>query len=204
MILPLFPRRFSLVAAVTAVAFSPMILSAQEAPKEGEKPAAAAEAPAGKPGTPEQRAAADELLKLSQMDKLMTESFDSLSAAQDRSLDGMQLPDEQKAKFMEMQKRTSELIKKELNWDSIREDVITTYVETFTEQELKGMVEFYKSDIGKKWVEKQPELMQKMMIFGQERMKALRPKIAEIATEVMGPVPGGPGAGGPAEAPAGQ
>lgn len=202
-----FPALTLALAASLSVATSH--LTAQDAPAAPTAPpsgeAAPAEAPkdaAAKPGTPEQRAAAEELLKSSSVEKMMTESFNNVLEGQSRQLEGMQIPDDQKAKFAEMQKRSAEIIKEELSWEKIKEDVISAYVESFTQEELKGLVDFYNSPLGKKLIEKQPELMDKTMALAETRMDALRPRMAALATEIMGPMPGGPGAGAPGEAPA--
>lgn len=203
---PVFP---ALTLALLALLSAPSHLSAQDAPPAAggdgsAKPAALADpvvagqtGTAAKSGTPEQRAAAEELLKVSAVEKLMTDSFENALENQSHQLDGMDIPDDQKAKFMEMQKRSSEIIKTELSWEKIKEDVISSYVETYTPEEIKGLIEFYKTDLGKKLVEKQNMLMDKTMQIAQARMDALRPRMAALAAEIIGPMPGGPGAGGP-------
>ncbi|MCH7927981.1 MAG: DUF2059 domain-containing protein [Candidatus Dadabacteria bacterium] len=62
---------------------------------------------------------------------------------------------------------------------------ISIYAETFTEEELKGAIKFYKSPIGKKFIEKQPELMRKSMQISQKQMTTLMPKIQKLTEEMM-------------------
>jgi hypothetical protein len=49
-------------------------------------------------------------------------------------------------------------LNKYLNWESVKEDTITAYTQEFTEQELKKLMEFYKTPVGKKASEKMPKL----------------------------------------------
>jgi hypothetical protein len=201
---PLFrrPRNRSQVLPAAALLFilgtgSPLTALAQDEPAPA--PAAAAELP----GTPEHRAAAEELLKASSVEEMMTRSFDNVLNLQMRNMQGMNIPEDKKEKFAELQKRSGELIKEELSWGRIREDVISTYVETFSEDELKGLLEFYQGPLGKKLIEKQPVLMERTMKLAERQMQSLRPRLTALAGEIMGPVqPPGAEAGAGAEAPA--
>lgn len=56
-----------------------------------------------------------------------------------------------------------------MNWDNVKQDYISVYVDTFTEQELKGIIGFYKSPAGKAFVKKSPEMMKRSMDISQKR-----------------------------------
>ena len=51
----------------------------------------------------------------------------------------------------------------------------------FTEEELQGLIDFYKSPVGNKFLEKQPELMAATMNRMQTEMAKIMPKIQEAA-----------------------
>lgn len=74
-------------------------------------------------------------------------------------------------------KQVLEVIKKELSWDNIKGDYIQLYSEVFSEEELKGLIEFYESPIGQAYVKKQPELTQKSMGISQKLMMKIMPKL---------------------------
>ena len=76
------------------------------------------------------------------------------------------------------------LISKELTWDFLKNDLITIYSETFTEQELKSVIKFYQSPTGKKIVSKTPELMKRSMEMTQKRVMDIIPKLEKIANEI--------------------
>ena len=69
------------------------------------------------------------------------------------------------------------MIIKELSWDNIKTDYIKLYAEVFTEDELKGLIHFYESPIGKAYIKKQPELTQKSMMLSQKMMMKVMPKL---------------------------
>jgi hypothetical protein len=49
----------------------------------------------------------------------------------------------------------------------IYDKMATLYMEEFTQNEIKELIAFYNTDLGKKLAEKQLSLMQKAMMFGQ-------------------------------------
>ena len=59
------------------------------------------------------------------------------------------------------------------------------YAEVFTEQELRELADFYTSPIGKKYVEKQPEMAQAAMKITGEMMRELMPRIKEISSKTQ-------------------
>ena len=56
-----------------------------------------------------------------------------------------------------------DLITNEMGWDKIKNDYISMYADTYTEEELQGQITFYKSPVGQATVSKEPELVKKSM-----------------------------------------
>jgi len=83
----------------------------------------------------------------------------------------------------EMQKMM-DIIMEEMSWEKMKDDYIDIYADTFTGKELKGFIKFYKSPIGRKFIEKQPELMKKSMQISQKQMGELMPKIQKLIKEM--------------------
>ena len=63
----------------------------------------------------------------------------------------------------ERQKKFDDLVASELSWNNIKPKFVKLYSDTFSTDELNGMVKFYKSKPGKALVEKTPELSKKTM-----------------------------------------
>jgi hypothetical protein len=68
-------------------------------------------------------------------------------------------------------------LSKYVNWESVKEDTITAYIQEFTEPELKKLTEFYKTPLGKKASEKMPQLA---FIAGQIGLKKAQAHQAEL------------------------
>ncbi len=81
-----------------------------------------------------------------------------------------------------------EQITSEMNWDGVKQDYIDIYADMFTEEELKGLVDFYKSPAGKAFVEKQPDLMKRSMEVMQKRMMKWMPKLQGMSGGMGAPV----------------
>jgi hypothetical protein len=83
-------------------------------------------------------------------------------------------------------------LSKYLNWESVKEDTITAYIQEFTEPELKKLTEFYKTPVGKKANEKMPQLA---FISGQIGLKKAQAHQAELR-QMLEDQPSKPGGGG--------
>lgn len=85
------------------------------------------------------------------------------------------------------QMRFMEAFHEELDWDGMQEDMIQAYGETFTREELKGLIDFYTTPAGAGYVAKQGELMQRTNELIQPRimgaMAKLQPMIQEMQKE---------------------
>lgn len=60
---------------------------------------------------------------------------------------------------------------------------IQLYLDVYTEEEIDGIVSFYKSPVGKAMIEKAPVLMQRMMPMMQKLMGDMQPEIQKIVEE---------------------
>ncbi|MGB0132521.1 DUF2059 domain-containing protein [Dokdonella sp.] len=65
--------------------------------------------------------------------------------------------------------------------ESLKVDVAAIYADVFTVEELRGIVDFYHSPIGRKMVERMPELMEKSMLITQDRVKAMVPELESLS-----------------------
>ena len=92
-------------------------------------------------------------------------------------------------KMMPMMAQLKEPMKKFFNkymsYASMKEELITSYVEAFTEKEIKEITAFYKSPIGKKLVEKTPELTSKITETTSKRVQENQAELTKMITEEM-------------------
>ncbi len=123
---------------------------------------------------------AEQLLIKMEVPQSMTKTFNMIFRAQVAQMNRMKLNDAQKTTALKVQKETMELLQKELSWNNIKSSIISVYAETFSAADLKAIIAFYSSPAGKKFVQKQPELQQRMMAMQMNLMQKLQPKIMAI------------------------
>lgn len=125
-------------------------------------------------------AKAAELLQLSQGDqmmKMMEPMMKGMIAQADKDM-----PAEQRAKVGEMQEKIMALIVASIN--KSRPALVKVYTDTYTEEEIDGILAFYKSPPGKAFLQKMPEVMQRSMPVMMQVMSDLQPQIRTMMEEI--------------------
>ncbi len=64
-----------------------------------------------------------------------------------------------------------------MTWDKMRPMCVSIYAETFTPEELQGLIAFYKTPVGQKWIEKHPPLQTEIMFKSQAMIRDLMPSL---------------------------
>lgn len=64
-------------------------------------------------------------------------------------------------------------------WDKIKPVIIQVYTETYTDQELDGILTFYRSPAGQALVAKSPQLMNRTVELVQEKMTTVQPQLQQ-------------------------
>lgn len=135
------------------------------------------------------RAKAEELFTLLHMDQMMDQVTSSVMKqvqTMTQSMPGAdQATPEQKKLVADFQQRVLDLVNKRLGWKALEPDFITLYATTYTEEELDGIIGFYKSPVGQKMLEKTPALMTKSTELTQQRMREVQPEFNQMITDFM-------------------
>jgi len=92
-------------------------------------------------------------------------------------------PDEQEI-FDSHYLKMIDLMKTEMSWEKVKDPTIEIYRKTFTEAEIDGMLEFYKSEVGQSTLKKLPLVMQESMQMSQTIVKLMMPKIQALSVEL--------------------
>jgi len=118
-------------------------------------------------------------LMLPAIDKSMHQSMAMATKGKTLSAKQQQVMDASSAKMMQ-------IMKDELSWDKMHGMYVQIYRESFTQEEIDGLVAFYKSPAGIAYIQKMPVVMQKTMGLMQTRMADMMPKMqAEIQQTVQ-------------------
>ena len=114
-----------------------------------------------------QKKAAESLLALMGMEKLLSQSVDQMLALQVQ----------QNPSLAPYQAQMKTFLNKYMSWASLKDDMAKVYMAEFTEAELNDLIKFYQTPLGKKTVEKMPSLMAKGAEMGQKRMQEHLPEL---------------------------
>ncbi|MBT9394293.1 DUF2059 domain-containing protein [Hymenobacter sp. NST-14] len=161
-------RTFLLLAAATVLALP--AARAQTAPAA----ATVATSPAA-PLSASHRKAAETLLAATNSEQNLNLTIDRMLAGQIEQNPGM--------KAVEPEMRA--YLTKYMSWASLKEEMIQLYAGAFTEKELKELTKFYLTPIGRKTIEKLPQLTTAGMELGQRRMQEHLPELQQAIAEKM-------------------
>lgn len=130
--------------------------------------------------SPQTVALAEELMAIFQVEKNMDTALAQVAKMQERMLDSQNFSPEAKARQQEMMTAVNAETKSLMSWEKVKPMFIAIYAETFTPEELQGMITFFKTPIGRKWIAKQPQLQMATMQKMQSLLADIQPKIQEI------------------------
>jgi len=139
------------------------------------------------PATDAQMADASELLRSMKFEEMLSRSMDQQREAMAGFMRqmGSQMGQEVDEEMIQMQMRVLEIFNEEMDWPSLHKDFAKAYGETFTRDELRGLINFYSTPAGEAFIEKQSELNMKVMQVMQPRMMQAMPKIQRAMQEMM-------------------
>jgi hypothetical protein len=125
-------------------------------------PAAPPTSPASPPAQAQDthQAAAEELLRLLQLDTMTDQMIDTMLKAQVQ-----QNPD--LVKFQDVMRA---FLTKYISYNALKPDLVKMYVDAFTEKELREITTFYRTKTGQKCIDVMPTLIQKGAALGGQRV----------------------------------
>jgi uncharacterized protein len=131
------------------------------------------------------RQAAEDLMAATQADQMINAVYAQVDGSFANMVRQMKLSPEQMAIAEKHMKRSTQVMREEITWAKLKPEITAAYVSVFTEDELKQLIAFYNSPIGKKMVEKMPELMRASMQISQAHMQKILPRIQVISQEMV-------------------
>lgn len=131
-----------------------------------------------------QRAIAEDLLQTMKFEQMMTPVRTQMRSMMEQRLAQIGAPEDMQPILKRYTDRLFAVMDETLNWSTMKEDIIAIYVQVFSEDELKGMLEFYKGPVGQSAISKMPAAMQQSMALVQKRMPELQQKMKKISEEL--------------------
>jgi hypothetical protein len=116
----------------------------------------------------------------------MTTRMDAqLRSSVQQTLQGKQVTAQQQKVVDNMMEKIVAILHQELAWDSLEATYIRIYRDSFTQEEIDGMLELYKTPAGQAMVKKMPIVMQRSMAELQLRMGPMMQKLRTVQLEAM-------------------
>ncbi len=129
------------------------------------------------------RAAAEKLLDLFNMDQTYDQAMKQTMSMAVRMIDGQDLPEVEKANARKALEASMNVSMEKFSWKRMKDIFIDIYADVLDLEELEGLIAFYESPIGRKFLKKQPQLslatMEKMQILMEEMMPDLQKAVDE-------------------------
>lgn len=115
---------------------------------------------------------------MSQMEALMQNTFRDVSKGQPPSPESQKMIDQSRNEMMA-------ILRDELAWDKLEPMYIQIYQQSLTQEEVSGMVAFYKTPLGQAVIKKMPGVMQTTMSEMQKRMGPMMRRMQQKQRELM-------------------
>lgn len=109
----------------------------------------------------------------------------TLQSSMRRALLGKAPTQDQVAIAQDTRDQIFAVLKEELSWERMKKDLMSVYAETFTQEEVDGILAFYETKAGKALLNKIPTVIDKNKVLVQERLVAIRPLIDDIREEMV-------------------
>ncbi|HTA72496.1 MAG TPA: DUF2059 domain-containing protein [Bryobacteraceae bacterium] len=126
----------------------------------------------------------ERLLDAMNADATINQLFDQIKAMTAAQMPPGATP-EQTAKAREVQDKILDLVKSRISWEKMRPSYIKLYSETFSDEEVSGILAFYQSPPGRAMLAKMPALLTKLIEVAQAQMAELQPDIQRILREAQ-------------------
>jgi hypothetical protein len=122
-------------------------------------------------------AKADELLQITKGDQAYKQMLDRAEANLKTQAVRQAPADADKAAI---DQKVSAILAEQMNWAKLRPQFVKLYADTFTEEELDGVLAFYKSPAGQAWVAKLPTVTPAAVKISQQAMQDAQSQIRKL------------------------
>jgi hypothetical protein len=130
-----------------------------------------------------------QLLEITRSRKLMDDTMGQMDSymrtAMNQALGGKIPTADEQAILDDMNRKVVALMQQEVRWDILEPKFIALYRQSFTEQEIAGMLSFYRTPAGQAVITKMPVVMQNTMATMQDLMGMMVPQMQAIQNEAL-------------------
>jgi hypothetical protein len=170
---------------------------------------AALSLPAARADEASRVAKARQMFELAHIDQLTTQMmnqvFEQLRGGMMQQIAGVQMNSQQQKVMDEFAARLQTLLTDSVGWKVLEPDFAKLYADTYTDEELDGILAFYRSPAGQAMVAKTPTLAAASAAISQKRVQSIAPRIRQLALQYQSEIERAartPGSESPAASPA--
>lgn len=136
---------------------------------------------------PPSKESVETLLALSKADQVL----EAIHGNMEQSMrQGMQaaagnktLTPEQQKLLQTLPAKMTEFLRQEMSWAALKPLLVGVYVETFDQEEIDALTQFFRTPVGQRYIDKQPVVAQRSAAAAQQLLLPLVPKLqAAMAT----------------------
>lgn len=129
-----------------------------------------------------------ELLKITKSEQFLGQMSQQINTMMHSSIEkitqGRKLTTKQELAVVNYTQELGKIMQEELTWAKLEPEMIKIYAEEFSQEEIDGMIKFYKTPVGQSTIDKMPIVMQKSMQVGYKQIDAITPKIMQAADKL--------------------
>jgi uncharacterized protein len=127
-----------------------------------------------------------ELTHLGSLMESMAKQVEASSrTAMDQALAGRELSDEQRHMIEDLHARQQAAVHDFLNWKNLEPAIVSAYRDNFTQKEIDGLIDFYRTDTGKALIAKMPAVTHSMLQGLQPQMQQLMHRVMQMQDETV-------------------
>ncbi|CAN7570186.1 DUF2059 domain-containing protein [Pseudomonas sp. LjRoot71] len=127
---------------------------------------------------------AERFLLLARADKLAVPVYAQVQQMFAQRFAESNAPQTEKAVLETYQAQANTALEQAVGWDKLKPDMVKLYTSNFNEQEMKELIRFYESPLGKKVLEKMPTLTAQSAQLTQGKLEAAVPKVNQLLAEM--------------------
>jgi len=126
---------------------------------------------------------AREILKYTEIGKMSDQVVAQVLQMQAAQLKKIDIPVERKPDETALQDKISKRLIEAVNWGNLEAEYGKFLAEVYTEDELKAILHFVKSNAGQSIIRKEPVIMGKIMVLMQARIQSVLPEIQKMTRD---------------------
>lgn len=126
----------------------------------------------------------ERFLRLARADKLVVPVYAQVQQMFAQRFAESAAPDSRRALLERYQAKADTALDQAIGWEQLRPELIELYRRHFDEQEMRELLAFYQSPLGRKVLEQMPMLTAQSAQLTQDRLQAAVPQVNKLLAEM--------------------